>query len=687
MRSGPFSLACGLVALVACSHDVASHPPAAAPVPAKSALAPGGLQFDVSAVNAHADPCADFYDFACGGWRATHPIPPDRTRWSRYAELQEANLARERSIVEQATHAGPSATPAERRIGAFFAACMDEAAIEGRGLAPLHDLLARIDASGTQASLMDVVVELQAHGVRPLFDAYVAPDPHEVRRTMLTLDRGFLGMPARGDYTSDDARAVALRAAYREHLARVFRDLGAREPYAGTDADRVIALETALAKVALTPVEERDPDSQVHPMTMAELTERYPALTLPALLTKMGAPPQERVNVAVPKWMDAVHVVVSASDLASLRAYLRALVARAFAPALPAALERERFDFEQRQARGAREMKPRWQRCLSLVDDNVGDDVGRMFLVRHFSDEGRARVRGMVDRLLAAYRAEIQQSAWLGADAKRAALAKLGHLLVVIGGSNRLRNLDPVTVQPDDLFGDVWRARAFEEQRELGLLSRSTDREEFFDVLPQDLDGFTAHEMLGVGFTAGFLQPPVFDERMDDAVNFGGLGGVIGHELTHELDDEGRKYDVDGNLRPWWSPGDIAGYEARAQCFVDEYSRFRTEEGTPLDGKLTLGENLADNGGLRLSYEALRPSEAGPKVDGFTPAQRFFLAWGQIRCENVTPESERRQALTDGHSAGRWRVNGVVSNLPEFARAFSCPQAAPMAPQRRCTLW
>lgn len=629
----------------------------------------------------------DFYDFACGGWRATHPIPPDRTRWSRYAELQEVNLQRERSIVEDASHAGPNATAAEKRIGAFYAACMDEAAIEARGLAPLHDLLARIDAAQTQAAILDVIAELQSHGVRPLFDPYVDPDPHEVRRTLLTIDRGFLGMPARGDYTSDDPRAVKLRGAYREHLVRVFRDIGAPESGAITDADRVVALETSLAKVALTPVEERDPDAQVHPMTMAELAARYPALALPALLTKVGAPSQERVNVVMPKWMDAVQAVVAASDLAPVRAYLRALVARALASALPATLERERFDFEQRQARGAREMKPRWQRCLSLVDDDIGGDVGRIFLARYFTDEARTRVRGMVDRLLAVYRAEIQQSPWLGAEAKRAALAKLANLLVVIGGSNRLRNLDPVTVRADDLFGDVWRARAFEEQRELGLLSHPTDREEFFDQLPQDLDGFTAHEMLGVGFTAGFLQPPVFDERMDDAVNFGGLGGVIGHELTHELDDEGRKFDVDGNLRPWWSPEDIAGYEARAQCFVDEYSRFHTEEGTPLDGKLTLSENLADNGGLRLSYEALHPSETGPTVDGFTPAQRFFLAWGQIRCENVTPETERRQALTDGHSAGRWRVDGVVSNLPEFAHAFSCAAGAPMAPERRCRLW
>jgi endothelin-converting enzyme/putative endopeptidase len=684
MRIVAIAWIAGALALLACARDATSPP--AAPTSSAATAPLSGLRFDVGAVDPRADPCQDFYDFACGGWRATHPIPPDRTRWSRYAELEVENLGRERSIVEGATRAGPSATAAEKRIGAFYAACMDEGAIERRGLAPLRDLLARIDAARTAAGVMEVVADLQAHRIPALFDAYAAADAHDVRRMMLTVDRGFLGMPARGDYASDDPRAVKLRAAYRRHLARLFRDLDPGSD-ADAEADRVVGLEMALAAVALTPVEERDPDAQYHPMTIAEIGDRYPALALPAWLAKMGAPPLDRVNVATPRWLEAANAALAASDLAPIRAYLRALVARELAPALPEALQRERFEFEQRDARGAREMKPRWQRCLSLVDGAIGDDVGRVFHARYFTDDARKRVRGMVDALLAAFRAEIEQSDWLGPDSKRAAFAKLGKLLVVIGGSNRLRNLDPVTVDRDDLFGDVWRAHAFEAKRQLALLARPTDREEFFGSLPQDLDGFTTHDMLGVGFTAGFLQPPVFDARVDDAVNFGGLGAVIGHELTHELDDEGRKHDADGNLRPWWSPVDVAAYEARAQCFADEYGRFHTADGTPLDGKLTLGENLADNGGLRLSYEASRPSQTGPTIDGFTPAQRFFLAWGQIRCENATPESERRQALTNPHSAGRWRVNGVVSNLPEFARAFSCPPGAAMAPEKRCKLW
>jgi predicted metalloendopeptidase len=293
----------------------------------------------------------------------------------------------------------------------------------------------------------------------------------------------------------------------------------------------------------------------------------------------------------------------------------------------------------------------------------------------------------MVDALVAAFRADIASRDWLGPAARATAEAKLAKILVVVGSSNRPRSLDTLRVDRADAFGNAWRGRALLIANELEDVGERTDREKFFDSLPQELDAFGSKPLNAVGLTAGFLQPPVFDPRMDDAVNFGGLGSVIGHELSHRFDDEGRKFDADGNLRPWWSPDDVARFESRAQCFVDEYARFRTDEGTPVDGRLTLGENIADNGGIRLSYAAIHPSETGPRIDGFTPAQRFFLAWGQIRCENVTPETERRQAKTNPHAPGRWRVDGVVSNMPEFARAFACPAGAPMAPAKRCALW
>jgi endothelin-converting enzyme/putative endopeptidase len=332
-------------------------------------------------------------------------------------------------------------------------------------------------------------------------------------------------------------------------------------------------------------------------------------------------------------------------------------------------------------------MAPRWRRCLKLVDGDLGDDVGRIFVARYFDGAARARMTSMVEALTRSFRADLDASAWLDAAARDAAKAKLANMLVVIGASNRPRTFDGLKIDRGDAYGNAWRGQAFDLARVLRELGKPADREEFFDDLPQELDAFGSKSQNATGFTAGFLQPPIFDPTMDDAVNYGGLGSVIGHELSHKFDDEGRKYDAEGNVRPWWSDDVVARYEQRAQCFVDEYASFHVDDGTPIDGKLTLGETIADNGGIRLSYRALQPSESGPKIDGFTPAQRFFLAWGQIRCENVTPEAAKRRVTTDEHAPGRWRVNGVVSNMPEFASAFACKAGAPMAPEKRCAVW
>jgi endothelin-converting enzyme/putative endopeptidase len=639
---------------------------------------PPDLQFDLGAVDDRVDPCVDFYEFACGGWRRTHPIPTDRARWSRYTELTEVNLERVRSIVEGADKT--------TRIGRYYAACIDRPSIETRGLDALHDLFSKIGAIEGAASGIDVIVELHAHGVPALFESFAAPNSSDVRTTLLWIAPGSLGMPARDDYVGTSSASAELRVRYRDHLVRLFRLVDPSSD-GSKEADRVIAFEIALAKNALSPVDERDPDAQHHPMSIDELERRYGAIAWPKYFQALGLSKVEHVNVAVPKWMGAANAALLERDASGLRAYLRATVLRAFANVLPKAIEDEVFSFRGRVLKGTREMPPLWKRCLDLVDRDLGDDVGRIFLARHFSNEAAARMKMMVDALIASFRADIESIEWLSERARRAALTKLSMLLVSIGGSNRMRAYEGLDVNEHDAFGNAWRARSHEATWDRSQIGAPTDRQRFFDALPQELDGFGAHRMNAVGFTAGFLQPPVFDPRLDDAVNFGGLGSVIGHELTHHFDDEGRKFDVDGNLRPWWSKEDVTRYEVRARCFSDEYARFKTDEGTPLNGKLTLGENIADNGGIRLSYQALHPSETGPRIGGYTPAQRFFLAWGQIRCENVTPEAMRRQALTDGHSAGRWRVNGVVSNMPEFARAFSCAKEKPMAPPKRCRLW
>ncbi len=641
----------------------------------------------MGAIDPHADACKDFYDYACGGWRANHPIPPDQTRWTRYAEMSAVNLEREREIVDPGVRAGPNASPAEQRVGAYYAACMDEAGIEARGLEPVRAELEAIANIRTARDAADVIADFHAHYVEAIFSSRTGTAPRDAKQRILWLDKGKLGLPDPADYRKAGDAAVTLRARYVEHLTRIFRLIGRPEPDAKKAASLVLQFESGLAEHALSASERRQVEKLDHPMTLPELGTRYPSIDWPRYFSKLGAPGIERVNVAQPAWLASVNDALAKKDLARVRAYLSVQSVRPFATMLPKALEAEVFDFHQRTLRGAKEMQPRWRRCLRFVDVDLGDDVGRIFIARHFDAGARKRTQAVVDGLMRSFERGLGAADWLGPEAKSAALEKLKKSLVVIGQSNRPRSFEGLEISRHDAFGNAWRAQAFEVKRLLDTLSTPVDREEFFQALPQELDGFGSKSKNATGFTAAFLQPPLFDPNMDDAVNFGAFGSVVGHELSHQFDDEGRKYDPDGNLRPWWSAEDAAAFDERAGCFVDQYARFTAEDGTPVDGKLTLGENIADNAGIRLSYAALRPSSSGPKKDGFTPAQRFFLAWGQIRCENVTSEAAKRQATSDEHAPGRARVNGVVANMSEFATAFGCVAGAPMAPAKRCRVW
>lgn len=657
--------------------------PSAPPAPP----APPGLRFDVGAVDRAANPCTSFYDFACGTWRKTHPIPPEETKISRYAELSAKNLERSRAIVEEARALGASGTPDQRLVGDYYAACLDQTSIDAKGTAPLAPITAKIRAARSPKDLALLFADLHAHGVSAGFSIAASPDPHDASRVIAWLDKGAMGMPDPGDYTKSDDDAVARRTRYTEHLGRLYHLLGDDEATARATAARVLALEITLAARALSRAERRQREKLDHPMTVAELSKRYPSIDWPSYFGALGLSRVTRVNVAQPAWLDGIESVLSKGDLPALRDQVRMRVVRSEGDALPAPIYAELFDFTQRTLRGAKEMSARPKVCTSLLDDDLGQIVGRVFVARHFDAASKSRVTAMIAALERSFRADFDASDWLSPSARSAAKQKLDKMLVVVGASNRSRSFDGLVVDPTDAFGNAWRARALTVADELAQVDRPVDRETFFEALPQELDGFGSKTLNATGFTAGFLQPPVFDPTMDDAVNYGAVGSVIGHELSHQFDDEGRKYDGDGALHPWWDPEDVRRFEERAQCFVDEYARFAIEDGTHVDGRLTLGENIADNGGIRLSFDALRPSEAGPLVDGFTPAQRFFLAWAQIRCENVTPERARRLVETDEHAPGRFRVDGVVSNMPELARAFSCAKGTPMNPERRCRVW
>jgi len=423
-----------------------------APAPAPALT---GLHFDIAAVDAHADACTDFYDYACGGWRATHPIPGDQARWSRYSELVAVNAEHERTLVEDAAKSGAAASPAEQRVGAYYAACMDEAGIDARGLAPIHDLLASIDAIKTKADAQAVLADLHVHAIEALFATYAETDPEDSTKMVVRLDKGSLGLPDPGDYTNKDDASVARRASYLAHLNRLFRLVGANEAAAKKSAERVLAFETSLAAHALSAADRRNHDLQNHPMKLAELKRKYPAIDWPTYFAKLGVPATDHVNVAQPAWLAAVHEALTRKDLAALRDYLRMISVRAAAMVLPRAIEEEVFDFRQKTLRGIREMAPRWKRCLRAVDGDIGDDVGRIFLARYFTDETRTRAHTMVDALVAAYRARLASSDWLGGPARDAALAKLDKSLIVLGASNRPRSFDGLRIDRADPYG-VW---------------------------------------------------------------------------------------------------------------------------------------------------------------------------------------------------------------------------------------
>ncbi len=672
------ALALGLLAAPAARLAAADATPSAAP-----------RGFDVSALDRSVEPCDDFYRHACGGWMKANPIPPEESRWGRFNELIERNRAVQREILEAAARPDPQRGAIDPLIGDAWAACMDETTAEKLGAQPLKPELEAIAALASKDGLPELVARLQRAGARPLFNFGAAQDFKDATMNMAAVDQGGLGLPDRDQYLKDDARSVELRQKYQKHVANTFALLGETPEQAAASAATVMQVETGLARVSMERVKRRDPQNRYNKRTREELQKLVPSFAFARFFEAAGAPPFDGLNVSSLPFFEGLEAQLQALDLGRLRTYLRWHVARAAAPLLSKAFVEESFDFYGRTLTGAREQRPRWKRCVEVVDGDLGEALGQRYVERTFGADGKARMNALVAGVEKALGTDIRTLPWMTDATRQKALEKLQAISNNVGYPDTWRDYSKVAIRRDDLLGNSRRANEFEWARDVRKIGQKADRKEW-GMSPPTVNAYYSPLNNSINFPAGILQPPFFDREADEALNYGGIGAVIGHELTHGFDDSGRKFAGDGNMTDWWTAADGAEFERRAQCVADQYSGYTAVDEVKLNGKLTLGENVADNGGVRVAYGAFLETLAGRQgepQDGFTPQQRFFLGYAQIWCQNMTPEAARLRAQTDPHSPGQWRVNGVVANMPEFAQAFSCKPGRPMVRENACRVW
>ncbi len=676
----------GLLLVVAGGASYAVAQPA-------EAVRPG--TFSVGALDRSVDPCTDFYQFTCGSWRKANPIPPDQSSWGRFNELAERNREVLHQILEGVKPPRPSRSPLEAEVGDYYAACMDEPGIEAQGTQPIRPILARVAAVDSKKALFRLFGEFEAEALPALFRFGSAPDLHDSRQTIASVGQGGLGLPDRDDYLNPDAKSKEKREKYLEHVARMLELAGATREQAQADAQVVLRVETALAAVHLKRVELRDPKNRDNPMTLEELAKLAPAFAWTDYLAASGAPPFARLNVSSRKFVSEGNAVVEQTTLDDWKTYLRWHVVDGAAAYLGSAFVNEDFRFNRGYLQGAKELEPRWKRCVQATDRGLGDALGQLYVAKTFGEDSKARMATMIGAITSALREDIETLQWMTSETKKKALGKLAAFNTdKVGYPKKWKDYSSVEVRRDDYFGNSRRARVFEARRDLARIGKPTDRA-LWGMTPPTVNAYHNSANNEIVFPAGILQPPFFDPAIDDAVNFGAIGVVIGHEYTHGFDDQGSKFDADGNLTNWWTPDDLKAFQERTDCIAKQYDDYVSvvdpvNGDVHLNGRLTLGENTADAGGLRVAYAALQKALAGQpraKIDGFTPEQRFFLGFANVWCRNVTEAAARQLAQTDPHSPGAFRVIGSVGNMPEFAAAFGCKTGQPMVRANVCRAW
>ncbi len=645
---------------------------------------------DVSAMDRSVDPCVDFYHYTCGGWQKNNPIPADQTSWSVYGKLYEDNLKYLREILDQAA-AAKDRDAVTQKVGDYYAACMDETAIEKRGAKPIWPALVEIQGLKKVDEMAPLIARLHLAGERLLFSSTSEPDPDNSDVMIADVEQDGLGLPDRDYYTKDDAKSKEIRQRYLQHVQKIFELLGDSPATAKQQAEVVMTIETAMAKASLTQVEKRDPYKVTHKMKIADLERLAPNFAWTAYFSSLQTPSFEVLNVEAPDFLKGLNAQLASVPLDDWKSYLRYHLGNSEAAFLSTPFVNENFEFYRQYLRGAKELQPRWKRCVQYVDNQLGEALGQAYVRKTFSPELKAAALHMTQLVEDAMAQRIEQLDWMSPQTKQQALNKLHSIRNKIGYPDKWRDYSSVEIVPNDFYGNAQRAVEFENHREYNKVGKVTDRSEW-DMTPPTVNADYRPEMNDINFPAGVLQPPLYDAKMDDAPNYGNTGSTIGHELTHGFDDEGRQYDAKGNLKDWWTTEDAAQFVKHADCVVDQYAKYTIVDDIHINSKLTEGEDVADLGGTILAYIAWKSADKNQQLtdrDNLTPDQRFFVGFAQWACENDRPEEQRARAITDPHSPAKYRVNGVVVNMPEFGAAFGCKPGSPMTKpsDKVCKVW
>jgi predicted metalloendopeptidase len=654
---------------------------------------------DPGNLDRNAKPADDFYMFANGGWLARHPIPPEFSRWGAFEELAERNNSDLREILERCARdsAVGSAASIQQKVGDFYASGMDEQGVAEAGLKPLQPELDAIAAIDSRDDLPKALARLHLLGVNALFNATGEADEKDSRNQILILSQGGLGLPDRDYYIKEGERSKQIRDAYVAHIAKIFELVGKQSETANAAARTVLAFETRLAEVSKSRVALRDPVANYHKMPEGDLIKAAPGFDWQKYFTNIGltARQLEAIDVKQPDFLTRATELAASAPLEQWKTYLELHLVREAAPYLSQPFVDENFNFYERTLTGAKELKPRWKRVLRVIDDNLGEALGQLYVRQHFPPEAKQRALEMVNDLRHALRDRLEALDWMGAETKANAFRKLDAFRVKIGYPDQWRDYTALEIKRQPYVLNVFAGQAFEFKRALAKVGQPVDPNEWY-LSPPTVNAYYNPNQNEIVFPAGILQPPFFDFKADDAVNYGGIGAVIGHEMTHGFDDQGRQYDAAGNLQNWWKADDEKRFKERSEKIVKQFDSYTVLGDLHINGELTQGENIADLGGVKIACAAFEKAltrkpaeERSQKIDGFTPQQRFFLSWAQVWRNNIRDEALRLRIMTDPHSPGRYRVNGPLSNLPEFAAAFDVKPGSPMVrpPAERVQIW